>query len=201
MSAYKNFTQASTVSSREYSVSQAIERVALGDRSVHAERLAHKGNILHGHSNACQGSGPSGHVGHLSRLQRRVSPCTYPPRHMCTFVGDKRLKNLVLPFGLNTAPWVFIKVVKQIRVCSVVKLRVLFQYLDDRFDLFKGYDKALCGTKELQGVCTTLGLLINQNAIYSLPRRVPGLHWGKGFSDAGPPRSGIFVTESGPLTD
>ena len=156
--------------------SQAIERVALGDRSVHAERLAHKGNILHGHSNACQGSGPSAHVGHLSRLQRHVSPCTYPPRHRCIFVEDKRLKNLFLPFGLSTAPWVFIEVVKQIRVCSVVKVRVLFQYLDDCFNLFKGYNEALCGTKELQGMCTILGQLINQNAIYSLPRRVPELH-------------------------
>ena len=77
---------------------------------------------------------------------------------------------------LSSAPWVFIEVVKQIRVCSVAKVRLLFQYLDDCFNLFKGYDEALCGTKELQGVCTTLGLLINQNAIYSLPRRVPGFH-------------------------
>ena len=148
MSAYKNFTQASTVSSREYSVSQAIEPVVLGDCSIHAKRLAHKGNILHGHSYACQGSGPLGHVGHLSRLQRRVSLCTYPPRHRCTFAEDKRLNNLVLPFGLSTAPWVFIEMMKQIRVFSVAELRVLFQYLDDCFNLFKGYDEALCGTKE-----------------------------------------------------
>ena len=60
--------------------SQAIGRVALGDRSVHAQRVSHKGNILHGHSIACQGSGPSGHVGHLSGLQRHVSPCADPPR-------------------------------------------------------------------------------------------------------------------------
>ena len=72
--------------SRLFLVYQAIGRVAIGDRSVHAERLAYKVNILHEHSNACQGSGPSGHMGHLSRLQRRVSPCADPPRHRCTFI-------------------------------------------------------------------------------------------------------------------
>ena len=87
--------------------------------------------------------------------------------YLCFQVGDKRFRYLVLPFGLSTAPWVFTEVVKQVKVWSVAQLRVLFQYLDDCLNLFKGYDEALRGTKELVDMCIyigcmTLGLLINQ---------------------------------------
>ena len=42
---------------------------------------------------------------------------------------------------------------------------------------------------------------LNPCAIHSVPRRAPRLHEGEDIPDAGPPRSGISVTESSPRTD
>ena len=90
---------------------------------------------------------------------------------LCFQVGNRRFMFLVLPFGLATAPWVFTEVVKQIKIWSSSRLRVLFQYLDDWLNLFHRRSLALHQTQELVRLCARLGLLVNHKKSELIPKQ------------------------------
>ena len=101
-----------------FSSTQEGRGLETGDRLVGSEQLSSPGYIRDGHVSQGQVSGSSGYVGDVAGLVRRLPSCPIRKecqKFLCFQVGNSRYMYLVLPFGLNSGPWAFTEVVKQLK--------------------------------------------------------------------------------------
>ena len=76
-------------------------------------------------------------------------------------VGDGSYQFTALPFGLSTAPYIFTKVVMEVKRLFHSHNKSLYQYLDDWLGESPSRQIAHQESQELSSLCLSLGLLIN----------------------------------------
>jgi len=77
-----------------------------------------------------------------------------------------------LPFGVSSAPWLFTKVMAEVKQIAHLRSLSLFQYLDDW--LGESPDRRTCSNraKDLVQLCTHLGLIVNLEKSELEPQQV-----------------------------
>jgi len=77
-----------------------------------------------------------------------------------------------LPFGIKTAPWLFTKVFREVRIMALSRDIPIHLYLDDW--LGKAFSQELCRQRatNLLTLCQELGLLVNLKKSDLIPRQV-----------------------------
>lgn len=78
----------------------------------------------------------------------------------------------VLPFGLNTAPFVFTKIMKPVVKLLRSKGHLSTVYLDDFFLTAQSYDNCLENVNDTKIILTSLGFLINERKSQLVPSKV-----------------------------
>ena len=76
-----------------------------------------------------------------------------------------------LPFGLSPAPWVFTKVMREIKMLVHVMGINLCQYLDDWLIYSPSHDQCLRDTVQVLNLCHTMGLLIQDKNSELIPKQ------------------------------
>jgi len=75
--------------------------------------------------------------------------------------GGRVYQFRALPFGLSTAPWIFTKVVSEVKVLAHLQGIQLYLYLDDWLVQIANFLQGLNQAKYLTDLCTELGLVLN----------------------------------------
>ena len=75
-----------------------------------------------------------------------------------------------LPFGLSPAPWIFTKIMTEIKMLVHVMGINLCQYLDDWLIYSSSHDQWLRDTVQVLNLCHTMGLLIQDKKSELIPK-------------------------------
>jgi ribonuclease HI len=78
----------------------------------------------------------------------------------------------VLPFGMTSSPYVFTRVVNQLKQKLQGSGHQLFQFLDDWLGQCSSYDLALERSKQTVALCHKLGLVVNTEKSELVPKQV-----------------------------
>ena len=82
---------------------------------------------------------------------------------------DRIYQFWALPFGLSPAPWVFTKIMTEIKMLVHVMGINLCQYLDDWLIYSPSHDQCLRDTVQVLNLCHTMGLLIHDKKLELIP--------------------------------
>ena len=105
----------------------------------------------------------------LSDAYHHIPIHTASQKYLCFQVGNKRYRYLVVPFGLNSGPWVFTETVKQLKRWAIKQGLSLFQYLDDWLNVSLSRDRLCQLTQLLLQMCRNLGLIVNTDKSELIP--------------------------------
>jgi len=75
--------------------------------------------------------------------------------------ADKVYQFRALPFGLSTAPWVFTRVVSEVKLLAHLQGIQLYLYLDDWLVQIANFIQGVQQAQYLSNLCSELGLVLN----------------------------------------
>ena len=148
---------------------QASPKVEVSDRLEQAQHLSIRGKVQNGNPRVRQGfSGPRG-MGGVHRLVRRLPSHPHPPKlKYLRFCHRSQVFQFIsFPFGLATAPQVFIMIVKEVKLMALTRGIRLHQYLDDWLIRAHSQKEAQMNTQT-----QSLGWIINQEKSELKPTQV-----------------------------
>jgi len=82
-------------------------------------------------------------------------------KYLRIFFQGKVYQFKALPFGLSTSPWIFTKVMAEVKVMSHLQGILLYLYLDDWLVQIMNYLQGLAQASFMVDLCAQLGLLVN----------------------------------------
>jgi ribonuclease HI len=86
-------------------------------------------------------------------------------------LGDRTYQFRALPFGLSSAPWIFTKVMREVKALSHSQGMILFQYLDDWLGEAPSEHRSSQEAQLLLQLCSHLGLVVNLEKSELIPKQ------------------------------
>ena len=146
-----------------------------GWRPLISQLLPRDSSLHDGECGKYSAISPSRCLGHFHRSCGCLFPHTHPQRITDNFfdfrLGTEFTNSGERPFGLSPAPWVFTKIMTEIKILVHVMGINLCQYLDDWLIYSPIYDQCFRDTVQVLNLCHTMGPLIHDKKLELIPKQ------------------------------
>ena len=154
------------------SCTQASPKVEASNRPKQAQHLRTCRKVQNGNTRVHQGLSDSRGMGVVNRFSRRLPSHPIHPNSRKYLRICQVFLFTSLPFGLATAPQVFIMIVEEVKLMVLSRAIRLHQYLNDWLIRAQSQEEAQVNTQTVVDLTQSLGWKINQEKFELKPTQV-----------------------------